>query len=242
MFGDSGLNTYPSIVKVPMTYEDYVKEAALEMYGQNLSSPEVARLLGEISHRTIFQWCVEEGVSRSLSESKCYEDYMKEAALEMYKQGLNSREVSRLLGGIDHSTIARWCVESDISRSVSKAQKGKRLSLETRKKISFTLRGRYGELSRGWIGDDAGYTGQHSRTQKRVPILEGTMCEICGEDLAIHRMRADATLFPLRDEYVILGCGSCNNKHASGALSITFINSDDGKSYCAFQGELLEVV
>lgn len=68
------------------------------------------------------------------------------------------------------------------------------------------------------------------------------MCELCNDTPAEERMRVDATLLPPRDDYyVILSCKSCNMKHKVGTLSITFFNPDDGKSYCAFKGELHEV-
>ncbi len=153
-----------------------------------------------------------------------------------------------MIRGTHHSEETR--------KRMSESQKGLRPSLETRKRMSESHKGlrpslearermskwQRGELGNSWRGDEAGREAQHKRVLQRIPDLDGIICEICNKNPATDRMRADATLLPLRDEYVILGCHSCNTKHESGALSITFVNLDDDKSYCAFNGELLEVV
>jgi transposase-like protein len=184
-----------------------------------------------------------------------YPDWMKETALEKYLQGLNTNEIATLTG-ISQTTVWKWCREAGISRSRSEASRGKKLSLETRKKMSEARKGfrhspetrlkigRKGELSSNYKGDEAGYNAQHIRAEKDYPLPLG-ICELCGKKRATVRMRMDHTLLPYLPELVAIGCHSCNMKHDSGTISITFLSPYDSKWYCAIRengkARLLEV-
>lgn len=145
-----------------------------------------------------------------------YPTWVREPALEMYRQGFSSHEIEALTG-VGRTAILRWCQNVNISRSPSEAQKG--------------------ELGPRWKGDDAGYNAQHTRARKDFPSPLGwcqacetfATCPHCGEvdyervNEATVRARVDHTNFPYRKEYVLAMCISCNEKHSmSGGFVILF--------------------
>ncbi len=98
---------------------------------------------------------------------------------------------------------------------ISKSQIGKKLSNDTKIKISQSLNGRYRkEKSPHWKGDDIGYSSLHKWIHKNFG--SPSKCEICGmeskSNRKIHWARKEGTYSRERKDWIRL-CVRCHKNH-----------------------------
>lgn len=93
---------------------EHIKELALHLYKDGLSSVAVASQLG-LGETTVLRWVKNSGLTRTTSESKGVTQEKIEAAVRAYSEG-NSVAKSAEIGGIGSSTLHRVLVARGESR------------------------------------------------------------------------------------------------------------------------------
>jgi transposase-like protein len=97
-----------------------IKQRAVEMYAEGCSALAAAKALG-VGHNSVIRWVESAGVKRTISETRGCTDGVKRRAVEMYRGGMSSPEVSDALG-VSMSSVQTWAKEAGVIRTMSAAK------------------------------------------------------------------------------------------------------------------------
>lgn len=84
-----------------------------------LSTREVANLTG-IGRQSVHDWVKDAGISRTRNASREYGRSVQERAVDLYNQGLSSRQVAEAVGA-SRTSVSRWIHSAGVMRSGSVA-------------------------------------------------------------------------------------------------------------------------
>lgn len=97
-----------------------IRQRAIDMYEKGASVSDVAKKL-EIGASTVHRAVTKSGISRSHEDAVAIDPAIKQQAIDLYREGLNTHEVSEKLG-LSQSTVSRWARKIPDGRGWSGAQ------------------------------------------------------------------------------------------------------------------------
>ncbi len=122
-------------------------------------------------------------------------------------------------GRVSHEKFIGKPRSEGTKQKISETLRGRSLPEETKQKISEAVRGKNHP---NWMGDEAGYFGQHHRAMSDYPTPLGT-CQIPGcDEEAKQRARIDHTNLPYHSSLVLPMCPSHNSRHWYNHVVILF--------------------
>ncbi len=102
----------------------------------------------------------------------------------------------------------------EVKRRISESEKGKHVSIETRKKISLAMTGQTQHLCRNWVGDKIGYDGIHDWLKKNFGVAckwENPDCP--GINKNFHWAKIKGKEYKRRRSYFHQLCASCHVRY-----------------------------